>query len=120
MTASTLILADDIETIAMRIIGTGQFVVGDSKVRPRIGGAFRRDETLGVYLQAYNLGTPQGKVTYEVLKVGTDEVVVTTTEDIAQNSGRFSKPSDPPRAIAVEGFLAGFIHIARHNNRYQR
>ena len=84
LAASTLILADDIETVPMRNIGTGQFIVGDSKVRPRIDGAFRRDETLGVYLQAYNLGTPQGQVTYEVLKNATGEVVVTTTEDIAK------------------------------------
>jgi hypothetical protein len=30
------------------------------------------------------LGTPQGQVTYEVLKNATGEVVVTTTEDIAK------------------------------------
>jgi hypothetical protein len=63
-------------------IGAGQFVIGDSKVRPRIGGSFRRYETLGVYMQVYNLGKAGGQVAYEVRKAGTGEVV-STTEDIA-------------------------------------
>jgi len=84
LSTSTLILADDIETVAMRNVRSSQFVIGDSKVRARIGGRFRRDETLGVYMQLYNLGKPQGQVAYEVLKAGTGEVVVTTIEDIAK------------------------------------
>jgi len=84
LSTSALILADAIEAIAVRNIGTGQFVIGGSKVRPRIGGSFRRDESLGVYMKVYNLGKPQGQVEYQVLRAGTSEVVVTTREDIAK------------------------------------
>src|SRR5580700_3450144 len=53
--ASTLILADQIEHVPAKQIGTGQFVLGSSKVRPRLEGDFTTADKLGVYLQVYNL-----------------------------------------------------------------
>ena len=53
--ASTLILADQIEHVPARQIGTGQFVLGSSKVRPRLGAKFTTADKLGIYLQVYNL-----------------------------------------------------------------
>ena len=53
--ASTLILADQIEHVPAKQIGTGQFVLGSSKVRPRMSGDFTTADKLGIYLQVYNL-----------------------------------------------------------------
>jgi GWxTD domain-containing protein len=53
--ASTLILADQIEHVPARQIGLGQFVLGSSKVRPRLDGDFTTGDKLGIYLQVYNL-----------------------------------------------------------------
>jgi GWxTD domain-containing protein len=53
--ASTLILADQIEHVPAKQIGAGQFVLGSSKVRPRIDGNFTPSDRLGIYLQVYNL-----------------------------------------------------------------
>ena len=53
--ASSLILADQIERVPAKQIGTGQFVIGSSKVRPRLEGDFTTNEKLGIYLQVYNL-----------------------------------------------------------------
>src|ERR1700676_3685138 len=53
--ASSLILADQIEHVPAKQIGTGQFVLGSSKVRPRLEGDFTTAERLGIYLQVYNL-----------------------------------------------------------------
>jgi GWxTD domain-containing protein len=52
--ASTLILADQIEHVPAKQIGTGQFVLGSSKVRPRMDGDFTTADKLGIYLQVYN------------------------------------------------------------------
>jgi len=49
--SSSLILADLIEKVPTKSIGTGQFVIGTSKVRPRMNETFKRDEKLGIYLQ---------------------------------------------------------------------
>jgi hypothetical protein len=53
--ASTLILADQIEHVPAKQIGAGQFVLGSSKVRPRLEADFTTADKLGIYLQVYNL-----------------------------------------------------------------
>src|SRR5712692_10392272 len=53
--ASSLILADQIEHVPAKQIGAGQFVLGSSKVRPRLGGDFTSADKLGIYMQVYNL-----------------------------------------------------------------
>jgi len=55
LAASTIILADQIEHVPAKQIGTGPFVLGSSKVRPRLEGDFTTAEKLGIYLQVYNL-----------------------------------------------------------------
>ena len=59
LTSSTMILADQIERVSSKQIGLGQFVIGDTKVRPRLDQSFNREERLGVYVQIYNLGVDE-------------------------------------------------------------
>jgi GWxTD domain-containing protein len=87
---STLILADQIEKVPARSIGTGQFVIGSSKVRPRVGETFKRSEKMGIYLKLFNLGAdeathkPVGQVEYEVFKKGSNEKIADLTEDLSK------------------------------------
>ena len=53
--ASTLILADELQHVPANQIGAGQFVLGSTKVRPRLESDFNSDSRLGIYLQVYNL-----------------------------------------------------------------
>jgi len=53
--ASSLILADQIETVSSAQIGIGQFVLGSYKVRPRLSQEFLSTDKLGIFLQLYNL-----------------------------------------------------------------
>jgi len=53
--ASTLILADQIEKVPAKQVGLGQFVLGSSKVRPKLNQEFTTAEKLGIFLQLYNL-----------------------------------------------------------------
>src|SRR6201992_3685115 len=55
--ASSLIVADGgkLEHVPSKQIGTGQFVLGSTKVVPRLDGAFMNNEKLGIYMQIYNL-----------------------------------------------------------------
>jgi len=52
---SSLILADDIQRVSSKDIGLGQFVLGDLKVRPKLDQTFTPEESMGVFLQVYNL-----------------------------------------------------------------
>jgi GWxTD domain-containing protein len=53
--ASSLILADEMEPVSSRDVGIGQFVLGETKVRPKLDAEFRSDQSMGIYLQFYNL-----------------------------------------------------------------
>jgi len=53
--ASTLILADLIERVPVKQVGLGQFVLGSTKVRPKLNQEFLPSEKLGIFLQLYNL-----------------------------------------------------------------
>ena len=90
---SSLILADLIEKVPTKNIGTGQFVIGTSKVRPRIDEVFHRDEKLGIYLQLYNFQAdekthkPEGSIEYEIYKAGSAEKVFDFTEEVSTLPG---------------------------------
>jgi GWxTD domain-containing protein len=93
LSSSTLILADLMEKVPSKSIGTGQFVIGDTKVRPRMDDVFKHDEKMGIYLKLYNFGAeegthlPSGQVEYEVVKNGTNERIFNFTEDVGQIPG---------------------------------
>jgi GWxTD domain-containing protein len=93
LASSSLVLADIIEKVPSKSIGAGQFVIGSTKVRPRLGGVFKRDEKLGIFLKVYNFEgdekthKPTGQVQYEVLKSGSNEPIYDFTEDLAEIPG---------------------------------
>ena len=90
---SSLVLADMIEPLPLNSIGTGQFVIGANKVRPRVGGRFRRDEKVNIYMQLYNFETnplthkPDGEIQYEVVKNDTNDKVLEFSEDLTSLIG---------------------------------
>ncbi len=57
MATSSLILADEMLPVASKEIGVGQFVIGSTKVRPKLDQTFSAAEQMGVFLQLYNLKT---------------------------------------------------------------
>ena len=106
LAASSLIIADKIERVPIRSLGTGQFVIGSSKVRPRIDDSFKRDEKLGIYMQVYNLGQseetsrPMGNVTYQVVRLESpDELLLNFTEDVNSIRGASA------RQVVIEKLL---------------
>lgn len=87
--SSSLILADQIEKVPTKSIGAGQFVIRTSKVRPRVGDTFKRDEKMGIYTEFYNLGMddktkrPQGTIAYTITNNATNEKVIDFAEEIS-------------------------------------
>jgi GWxTD domain-containing protein len=84
---SSLILADLIERVPAKNVGSGQFVLGDIKVRPVVDDVFTHDQRMGIYLQVYNLGIneqtqkPDAMVEYTIRKG--DQTVFTFQETTA-------------------------------------
>ncbi len=100
LTASNIVLADLIEHVPDKSIGMGQFVIGSSKVRPRVDDIFKREEKMGIYFKIYNFGTdgenriPEGEVSYEVTKNGTNEKYFRDHRGRFQDPGSFDQRSN--------------------------
>jgi GWxTD domain-containing protein len=96
LASSTLILADFMAQVPSNEIGTGNFVIGTNKVRPRVQpsdgkpASFKKDEKVNLWLQVYNLGLdektkkPSATVEYSVINTTTNQPVLDLTETTAQ------------------------------------
>lgn len=94
--ASSLIVADLMEPVASKNVGTGSFVIGATKVRPRVPPSdgkpmvFKRGQKLNFWMQVYNLGVddkthkPSATVEYNVVNAATNKSVVHTVESTDQ------------------------------------
>jgi GWxTD domain-containing protein len=94
LATSTLIVADDMEPVPTKTIGTGMFVIGTMKVRPRVAPAdgkpalFKKDkdQKLNFWMQVYNLGVdekthkPSATFEYNITNLATNKQVVQKTE----------------------------------------
>lgn len=89
--SSSLILADLMEPVSAAEVGSGEFVLGPSKVRPKVQIAgkpvnFKRNQNLGVWMQVYHLALdentkkPVAMVEYEVRNAGTNQLIVDEKE----------------------------------------
>jgi GWxTD domain-containing protein len=90
LSSSSMVLADLIEAVPRKNIGTGQLVIGDSKVRPRFDAVFTQEEKMGIYVKLYNFAPDEatrklsGDVEYIVSRNGANDKVFDYTEDIGQ------------------------------------
>jgi GWxTD domain-containing protein len=95
--ASSLILADILERVPRNSIGLGPFVIGTTKVRPRMDNTFHRDEKMGIYLQIYNFEAdektrkPDGVIQYEITKAGSNEKIFEFSEEAGKAIGGASQ-----------------------------
>jgi GWxTD domain-containing protein len=71
LSLSSLILADTVENIPSSQIASGSFILGSTKVRPNVKDEFKRDRSLNLWFQVYNLkldeATHKPSVTVETL-----------------------------------------------------
>ena len=95
LAVSSLILADDMEKVPTKNVGSGSFVIGDTKVRPRVPDAgkpasFKRNQRVNFWMQVYNLGIdqqthkPSATVEYEVTNLANHKAIVHAIESTQQ------------------------------------
>jgi GWxTD domain-containing protein len=94
LATSSLIVADQMEPVPTKAIGSGSFVIGTTKVRPRVGPAdgkpavFKRDkdQNLNFWMQVYNLGVdekthkPSATFEYDITNIATNKPIVQKLE----------------------------------------
>ena len=96
LASSSLIVADNMEPVAAKNVGTGMFVIGTTKVRPRVASAdgkpviFKRNQKLNFWMQIYNLGVdekthkPSATIEYDVTNAATNKQVIKSVESTDQ------------------------------------
>ncbi|MBZ5522748.1 MAG: GWxTD domain-containing protein [Acidobacteriia bacterium] len=96
LASSTLILADLMEAIPAREVGTGNFVLGTMKVRPKVQPSngqpahFNKNQKVNFWMQVYNMGLnektskPSATVQYQIVNTATNKSVVDITENTDQ------------------------------------
>jgi GWxTD domain-containing protein len=89
LSSSSLILADDIQKVSTKDIGLGQFVLGDVKVRPKLDQSFGANDSMGIFLQVYNL-----KVDDKTHKADTSVEYRVTKDKETQPTLKFDVPAD--------------------------
>jgi len=89
LSSSTLIIADQMEPVATKNVGTGNFVIGTTKVRPRVAPSdgkpisFKRNQKLNFWMQVYNLSVdekthkPSATIEYNVTDANHKAVIHT-------------------------------------------
>jgi GWxTD domain-containing protein len=111
--SSTVVLADLIEKVPTRSIGTGQLVIGTSKVRPRLTESFKRDEKMGIYVQYYNFQAdektlkPNGVIEYEVVKTGDNKKVFEFTEELEALENASANQVTVEKVLPLKSFEPG-------------
>ena len=111
LSASSLILADQMERVPSKDIGAGNFVIGNTRIRPRVPPgvaspvSFHRGQNLNFWMQVYNLGIDEkskqngATVEYQVVDLATNKTLLDTeelTSKISPNSDQVTLERSMP------------------------
>jgi hypothetical protein len=118
LAASSLILADQMERVPSKDIGAGNFVIGNTRIRPRVPAGvalpvtFHRGQNLNFWMQVYNLGIDEkskqngATVDYEISDLVTNKILLQTqelTSKLSPNSDQVTLERSVPLASLQPG-----------------
>jgi len=118
LATSTLILADQMNAVSSHEIGSGNFVIGNTYIRPRVAAnpatpvSFKRSQQLNFWMQVYNLGidgatkSNQAVVTYQITDTKANTVVLEKELD-AKDLGTHSDQLTVEKTLPIAGLQPG-------------
>jgi hypothetical protein len=122
LTNSSLILADLVEPVPTNSIGTGMFVIGTTKVRPRVAGAegkpavFKRGQKVNFWMQVYNLSVddkthkPSATFEYDIVNSASNKAVVHAVES-SEKMGNIGDQVTLHKEVAAANLDPGMYKI---------
>ncbi len=122
LASSTLILADQMEKVPIKNVQTGMFVIGSTKVRPRVEPAsgkpagFRRNQRVNIWMQVYNLAVdekthkPSATIQYDVVNAATNKPVVQMTEK-TENMGNVGEQVTLEKSMPLASLDPGIYRV---------
>jgi GWxTD domain-containing protein len=124
LASSSLIVADEMQPVPTKDIGTGSFVIGTMKVRPRVAPAdgkpavFHRDRDpkVNFWMQVYDLGVdqkthkPSATFEYDIVNLATNKPVVQHT-DSTDTMGNVGEQVTLQKSIQTAALQPGIYKI---------
>jgi len=124
LSTSTLIVADQMEAVPTKDVSTGSFVIGLTKVRPRVAPAdgkpalFKRsrDPKVNFWMQVYNLGVdekthkPSATFEFDIVNIATNKAVVQKMES-TETMGNVGEQVTLQKSIAAANLQPGVYRI---------
>jgi GWxTD domain-containing protein len=96
LSASSLILANRMEKVSSKEIGTGNFIIGNTKLLPSVQAnaatpaQFKQNQNLNFWMQVYNLGIDDASkknsatINYQIIDMATGKPIFQKSEDTKQ------------------------------------
>jgi hypothetical protein len=123
LASSSLILADKMEKVATKDVGSGNFVIGETKLAyPHLDGAdgkpasFKHDQRLSLWMQVYNL-QPDDKtkktsanIEYEIVNLANNQPVLHSSENTA-SMGNVGDQVTLAKTLALNSFPPGMYRL---------
>jgi hypothetical protein len=118
LATSSLILGDQMNIVSSREIGNGNFVIGNTYIRPRVSAnlatpvSFKRSQQLNFWMQVYNLGidevtkSNQAIVTYQVFDTTTNTMILEKHLD-SKELGEHSDQLTVEKTLPIAGLQPG-------------
>ena len=128
LSASSLILADQMERVPSKDIGAGNFVIGNTRIRPRVptGVAvpvtFHRAQNLNFWMQVYNLGIDEkskqngATIEYQIMDMATNKAIL-ETQELTSKTNPKCRPGYAGAVTAVGQSAAGQIPAEYQDQR---
>ena len=122
LASSTLIVADEVQPVPTTSVGTGMFVIGQTKVRPRVAAAdgkpaiFKRSQKVNFWMQVYNLAVdekthkPSATFEYDIVNASTNKPVVHAV-DSSDTMGNVGDQVTLQKAVAAAKLDPGVYRI---------
>jgi len=121
LSSSTLIIADMMEPVATKNVGTGSFVIGAMKVRPRVAPSdgkpilFKRNQKLNFWMQVYNLSvdekTHKPSATFEYNVTDANNKAVIHTVESTDTMGNVGDQVTLQKTLSAANLAPGLYKI---------
>src|SRR5208282_700863 len=121
LSSSTLIIADLMEPVATKNVGTGNFVIGAMKVRPRVAPSdgkpilFKRNQKLNFWMQVYNLSvdekTHKPSATFEYNVTDANNKAVIHTVESTDTMGNVGDQVTLQKTLSAANLAPGLYKI---------
>ena len=133
LSSSSLILADLMERVPSKDVSLGNFVIGNTKIRPRVPPTvstpvtFHRAQSLNFWMQVYNLGIGENKqnnatIEYQVLDLATNKQILNTQESASKlnpNADQLTLEKSMPLASLQPGKYQVTIKVNDGNSKQE-